>query len=183
MTTKCITEECPQIMGECEGVVLWGDVWVCAKCVDDTTNVGKPIEETNDDCSVCGIILTDDDMDSETGKCEMCNEEVEEAWCIGCGKKEIWDDAENSDMCKTCELKKRDVEYEKSCEEMRKNGYERDEFSEWKKEEEVEPVKKCEECDKILGWHNGEHEMTVEWFGKTTCGNCALVKAKYKLTE
>tara|TARA_R110000823_G_scaffold142217_2_gene272041 strand:+ start:529 stop:1290 length:762 start_codon:yes stop_codon:yes gene_type:complete len=38
---------------------------------------GKPIEETNDDCSKCGIILTDDDMGSETGKCEMCNDEEE----------------------------------------------------------------------------------------------------------
>ena len=89
------------------------EVWVEKDC---------PIEENNDDCSVCGIILTDDDMNSETGKCEECLQEVE-------------------------------------------------------------PVKKCEECDKILGWHNGEHEMTVEWFGKTTCGNCALVKAKHKLNK
>jgi ribosomal protein S27AE len=38
-----------------------------------------PIEDNNDDCSRCGIILTNDDMYSETGKCEMCNlEEVEE---------------------------------------------------------------------------------------------------------
>ena len=38
-----------------------------------------PIEENNDDCSVCGIIMTDDDMYSATGKCESClGEEVEE---------------------------------------------------------------------------------------------------------
>ena len=38
-----------------------------------------PIEENNDDCSKCGIILTDDDMYRETGKCEDCEycEEVE----------------------------------------------------------------------------------------------------------
>jgi hypothetical protein len=37
-----------------------------------------PIEDNNDDCSRCGIILTNDDMYSETGKCEDCLEEVEE---------------------------------------------------------------------------------------------------------
>ena len=38
-----------------------------------------PIEDNNDDCSVCGIIMTDDDMYSATGKCESClGEEVEE---------------------------------------------------------------------------------------------------------
>mgnify|MGYP003652155479 CR=1 FL=1 len=113
---------------------MWKDFGDCQNCTSEKDYLEKmeeegvwvekdcPIEENNDDCSVCSIILTDDDMNSETGKCEECLQEVE-------------------------------------------------------------PVKKCEECDKILGWHNGEHEMTVEWFGKTTCGNCALVKAKYKLTE
>ena len=50
-----------------------GEEWVEKDC---------PIEENNDDCSKCGIILTDDDMYSETGKCEMCNEE--EGVCPKC---------------------------------------------------------------------------------------------------
>ena len=47
---------------------------------------GNTIEATNDDCSKCGIILTDDDMDRETGKCECCEEEQYLKKCDhGCG--------------------------------------------------------------------------------------------------
>lgn len=50
------------------GVVIQEDEWEEKDC---------PIEDNNDDCSRCGIILTDDDMYSETGKCEDCLEQVE----------------------------------------------------------------------------------------------------------
>ena len=35
--------------------------------------MNNSIEETNDNCSKCDIILTDDDMDRADGKCECCN--------------------------------------------------------------------------------------------------------------
>tara|TARA_R110000851_G_scaffold96320_2_gene208964 strand:- start:1666 stop:2139 length:474 start_codon:yes stop_codon:yes gene_type:complete len=38
----------------------------------------KSIEKTNDKCSNCDIILSDDDMESETGKCECCLEDEKE---------------------------------------------------------------------------------------------------------
>ncbi len=36
-----------------------------------------PIEETNDDCSDCGIILSDDDMNMGTGRCEQCEDNLD----------------------------------------------------------------------------------------------------------
>ena len=51
----------------------------------------KQIEDTNDDCSKCGIILTDEDMDRENGKCENC-------WFIWDGEEEEkkdWYDNDN----------------------------------------------------------------------------------------
>lgn len=35
------------------------------------------IEETNDDCESCGIVLSDDDVCAGTGKCEQCEDEAE----------------------------------------------------------------------------------------------------------
>jgi len=36
------------------------------------------IEETNDDCESCGIVLSDDDVCAGTGKCEQCEDEAED---------------------------------------------------------------------------------------------------------
>ena len=93
----------------------WG-----AKPTDGDGN-GKTIEATNDDCSKCGIILTDDDMDRETGKCECCDEEhicgetgrefdQEMDPLKGCGETIEFDDENvmigNISYCLSCSEKK-----------------------------------------------------------------------------
>ena len=89
----------------------WG-----AKPTDGDGN-GKTIEATNDDCSKCGIILTDEDMDRENGKCENCwfiwdaEEEEEEKPCevdkcdaIGkCSLDKCFYEEEEEKQCKSCE--------------------------------------------------------------------------------
>ena len=47
------------------GVVIQEDEWEEKNC---------PIEDTNDDCSRCGIILTDDDMYNKKLYCSDCVE-------------------------------------------------------------------------------------------------------------
>lgn len=49
----------------------------CGGCPIRSVN-NKSIEKTNDKCSNCDIILSDDDMESETGKCECCLEDEKE---------------------------------------------------------------------------------------------------------
>jgi hypothetical protein len=91
-----------------------------------------PIEDNNDDCSRCGIILTNDDMYSETGKCEMCNlEEVEEEFngcCADC-------DDEEKKECRDCK-----IEVKKHCELC--CGYECED-----EEEEYGAKILCNDCD------------------------------------
>ena len=147
----------------------------------------RPIEETNDNCSKCDIILTDDDMDSETGKCELCNEEdedeedmnmdtpnykqkIEEACPVG--HITVWGD---HGFIYEVELK----EYNGVMLPKYINGREvlcypnAGRFVE-------EKIEKCEKCDIRLGIYDGNYEMKVEWFGKTMCGKCAYVKAERK---
>ena len=83
----------------------------CQSCEDK--NAGEewvekdvPIEENNDDCCVCGIILTDDDMYGKTGKCEECEREENE--CEICGKNmseentKYVEDSDTIIMCSDC---------------------------------------------------------------------------------
>ena len=49
----------------------------------------RPIEETNDSCKCCDIILTDDDMDRGTGECECCEEMMKDEELEKCEKCDI----------------------------------------------------------------------------------------------
>jgi hypothetical protein len=162
----------------------------------------RPIEETNDNCSKCDIILTDDDMDSETGKCELCNEEEEEEvdmktidWVSKNAKfidfsaeamarsnepdTEPESDTEDEDEDEE-DMNMDTPNYKQKIEEACPVGH----ITVWGDHgfiyEVEEKIEKCEKCDIRLGTYDGTWEMKVDWFGKTMCGKCAYVKAERK---
>ena len=158
---------------------MGADEWGAIRSFTDKRK--KEDEEEVVWCEVGEHHVDKKEMWKDFGDCQNCTSEkdylekmeeegVEVFICYKCDKKFVWEKGKSYSMIGDkygCGCSK-----EKPCDGC---GICED--------DEVEPVKKCEVCDKILGWHNGEHEMTVEWFGKTTCGNCALVKAKYKLNK
>tara|TARA_R110002096_G_scaffold400184_2_gene596694 strand:- start:1774 stop:2337 length:564 start_codon:yes stop_codon:yes gene_type:complete len=81
------------------------------------------------DCQERENIYPQPVMDNGEWVCNDCYEN--DKYCDGgCGTTDIWERSEIN-MCKICETKKIDKEYEEECAEMRRKGYERDECGEW----------------------------------------------------
>ena len=96
----------------------------------------------------------------------------------GCGSTNIWVRSDNN-MCRECETKKIDKEYEDECADMRRRGYERDEFGEWEKAENVEikPKNVLEEPYIKLLMENEKLKTEVLDLNiqvKNLCGECYL---------